>query len=145
MFARKEHQEAPKHLPDTWKEDINQLLENTYKKDKDSFFQIHTELYPSELVLIVSIMPNEIGEASVSCFVSSDTDKKKDTKKQLDSMLDLCGVFLDSYFKDPDHWSDWEPTWQKTNHNDQDFFYKITRENISLSLEAELLLKKSLQ
>lgn len=145
MFSRKNQETEATLVPNQWLEDVLGLLHQTYKKERGQrFFEAYGEIYSNELVLIVSLLPEQIGEASLSLYLSTDLTQKDLPLELLKSMLDLSGNFLDDYFQD-DQWSEWEPNWQKTQYKKRDYFYKVTRENISLTLEAERLLKEDNQ
>lgn len=56
--------------------------------------------------------------------------------------VDLVGLFFDEIFATED-WSEWEPNWQPVEWKGKNYYYKLTRENVSLSLEADRLLKEA--
>jgi hypothetical protein len=46
---------------------------------------------------------------------------------------------LDEIFAQ-EEWSEYEPVWQELNYKKETYFYKVSRENIQLTLEANKLL-----
>ena len=57
------------------------------------------------------------------------------------------GTFFDSYFAQVENalendeiWDEYILDWEETKFNNQTFFCKITRENVGLTIEANLLL-----
>ncbi len=78
----------------------------------------------------------------MTLFLSSEPDqiaieeKVKETQK---NFIDLVGLFFDEIFADGE-WNEFEANWQEVTHKNQNYFYKISRENISATLEANKLL-----
>ena len=62
----------------------------------------------------------------------------------MDNMFDCAGVFFDQYFAKEENideiWDDYNLDWDETEFNKEKLFYKVTRENIGLSMEANALL-----
>jgi hypothetical protein len=54
----------------------------------------------------------------------------------------MAGMFFDEVFATED-WSEWEPNWQEVVWKDKKYFYKMTRENVTLTLEADRLLREA--
>ena len=77
-------------------------------------------------------------------FVSSDLDEKTDTSKIMDTMFDSAGVFFDSYFAREEEideiWDEYVLDWEESEFGSDKIFYKVTRENVGLSMEADRLL-----
>lgn len=143
MFSRKEQETEGKFIPSEWQNDVQKLLEATFEKQLQSnpyFFDTYGKIYQDELLLIVSLTPENAAAAAVSCFVSVDNPTEKTVKKFLDSMLNFAGDFFETYFQSSD-WSDYSPRWLEVDYQGNNLFYKVTRENLSLTLKAEELLK----
>lgn len=153
MLARKKSSKEGKPLPSEWQEGLARLLNETYKKEcqKDNrYFDVYGQIYPEELLLIVSwLSEKEQGIAPVTCFLSCEPDQmateEKVRKTQAD-FFDLAGLFFDDIFSKAE-WNDdseeaslFEPNWQEVSHKNQNYFYKLSRENINLTLEADKLL-----
>jgi hypothetical protein len=63
----------------------------------------------------------------------------------MNTLFDAVGVFYDSYFasrgnQETDIWDEFIYEWQEADFAKHQIFYKVTRENIALSLEAESIL-----
>ncbi len=152
MFSRLEHDISAVLFPKDWAESLKQILLNIYGdkclKD-DKTFEVYGFSYPNEVVLIVSYTGLDKFIAPVTLFVSADLVKETETDKIMDTMFDSAGVFFDTYFATFDKntenseeviWEDYVLDWEETDFSNQKLFYKITRENIGLSMQADLLL-----
>ncbi len=146
MIARKKSSKSGKSLPTDWIESLNRLLNETYQsecKQKSRYFDVYGQLYSEEFLLIISYL-SEKDEylAPVTLFLSSgathlsDESKVKETHK---NFIDITGLFFDEIFANDD-WNEFEPTWQEVTHNKETYFYKISRENLNATLEANKLL-----
>lgn len=153
MFSRLDHEVAPVVFPKEWNESVKTTLLSLYGdkciKD-DRTFEIFSFTYPTELLLIVSYTSLDKMIAPITLFLSTDLQKdKKDPKKIMDNLFDAVGVFYDSYFagrgsEENEIWDEYIYEWEEADFGKQKIFYKVTRENIALSLEAESILIKSL-
>lgn len=133
-------------LPNDWVEGLARLLNETYDKEcKDThhYFDVYGQIYPEELLLIVSYLSEkDVTQTPITLFLSCDPDqigneqKVKNTQK---NYIELVGLFFDEIFNQSE-WNEFEPNWQEVTQNHQNYFYKITRENINLTLEANRLL-----
>lgn len=145
MLSRKEQNEMGLPFPDEWRERIEKTLYKVYQErcdQKNKSFQVHALSYPDELFLAVGLVDNKNEqEMPVSFIVSMDLDKSdKDYEKKVDTLIDSMGVFFDSYFEESD-WDDYVARWTEASFRDLDFFYKVSRENVALSIQAEILLR----
>jgi len=151
MLARKKSSKVGKPLPSDWQESLSRLLNETYKKEcqqEGRYFDVYGQIYPEELLLVVSwLSEKEQGVAPVTCFLSCEPDQmasEEKVKKTQADFIDLAGLFYDDIFSKED-WNDdevsmFEPNWQEVSHKNQNYFYKLSRENINLTLEADRLL-----
>ncbi|MCO4792131.1 MAG: hypothetical protein KC493_00360 [Bacteriovoracaceae bacterium] len=143
MLSRKEHQEKPNHLPDEWKKKVTELLISIYgdKFDQSNFeFHIFGMTYPSEMLLTVSLVnTKDESAAPVTYHVSADLDEKTKADKTIAQLVDSIGIFFDNYFDDPE-WNDFFSKWEETTFKGSKLFYKITRENIGLTILADQIL-----
>jgi hypothetical protein len=146
MLARKKTSKSGTPLPPEWLEGLNRLLNETYKTECKQFgryFDLYGQIFSEEFLLVVSYL-SEKDEylAPLTLFLSSDPEqiaseeKVRETQKNL---IDLVGLFFDEIFADED-WNDFEPIWQEVAHKTQTYFYKVSRENINATLEANRLL-----
>lgn len=152
MFSRIDHEVAAVVFPKEWSEEFKQTLLGIYGdkciKD-DRTFEIFAYTYPSELLLIVSYTSLDKLVAPVSLFLSTNLETKKDPKKTMNTLLDAVGVFYDSYFAnrgdgENEIWDEFIYEWEEATFSKEQIFYKVTRENIALSIEADNLLNKNL-
>lgn len=135
-----------KSLPPEWTEEFLRVLTETYAQqlEKDNkFFDVYGRIFDEEFVVIASYMHHgDSLAAPVSVFISHDTTKdSKELSKALKDLVDLSGHIFDDIFS-KENWNEYVPHWTENKFNSSVFHYKITRENISLSLQAEELLKK---
>jgi hypothetical protein len=146
MLARKKSSKSGTVLPTEWVESLNRLLNETYQsecKKNGRYFDVYGQVYPEELLLVVSYL-SEKDEylAPVTLFLSSEPDQIADEEKVKDTQknfIDIVGLFFDEIFAD-EEWDNFEPTWQEVTHKHQNYFYKLSRENINATLEANRLL-----
>ena len=145
MFARKESNLNGKTIPLEWQESVIEVLQDAYSaqiKDTGRYFDVYGQIFDDEILLITSYLHETDHSLSpISVFISADLEKSSvdKTKKSFDSIVDLSGHIFDDIFATED-WSEYSAKWLETQLNGQDFFYKITRENVALSLEASKLL-----
>lgn len=146
MLARNKTSKNGKVLPQDWSESLARLLNETYAtecKQNGRYFDVYGQIYPSELLLIVSYL-SEKDEyiAPITLFLSSDPDQianEEKVKETQNAFIEVAGLFFDEIFGD-DEWDKFEPGWQEVTHKHQNYWYKITRENINATLEANKLL-----
>jgi len=145
LLARKDQTKPGILLPDKWRDKVESVLYSVYQAQCDQAekkFQVHGLTYPDELYLAVGILnPEKLEEAPATYIASLDLEKDQDPEKFLDTLIDSLGVFFDSYFKDTD-WNDYVANWTEASYKDLKFFYKISRENVALSIQAEILLNQ---
>ena len=151
MLSRKEQEKPGIILPEKWREKVESVLYNVYQDQCDNMkktFQVHGITYPNEFYLAVGLLNQEQLEvAPVSYIISMDLtenskgEKEQDPEKYLDTLIDSMGVFFDSYFAEAD-WNDYISNWTEATYKDLKFFYKVSRENVALSIQAEALLNQ---
>lgn len=149
MFSRLDHDIAAVLFPKDWAEGLKQILLNIYGEKclkEDKSFEIYGFSYPTEVIMIVSYVGLDKFINPVTLFLSADLGEKTKTDKVINDMFDSVGIFFDAYFAKDESadeiWDDYVLDWEETEFNGQNFFYKVTRENIALSIEADLLLGK---
>ncbi len=145
MLSRKEQERLGIILPEAWREKVEGVLYNVYQKHCDADnkkFQVHAITYPNELLLTASYLdPEQLEVAPVTYMISMDLEEKEDPEKHFDTLVDSIGLFFDSFFADPD-WNDYQPNWGEAEYKKLKFYYKIGRENMALSIQAEQLLNQ---
>ncbi|MDA9793160.1 hypothetical protein N9B72_01120 [Bacteriovoracaceae bacterium] len=145
MFSRKYPNDSGIAVPAEWKEDFIAVLSETFKDHLPSQFHLfdaYGEIHQDEIVIVSCLYDSKnLNNIPITCFISVDLDEKmkKEPKKVLNNMTDLSGLFFEECLKDSE-FTDFEPNWQDTKFKNQKYFFKITRENILLSIEASKLL-----
>jgi hypothetical protein len=146
MLGRLKSSHKGETLPTDWQESLSRLLNETYQKtcEKDKcYFDVFGQIFSEELLLIVSYLSEENEAAApVTLFLSCEQDQiksEKIVKETQNNYLELTGLFFDEIFGAKE-WNEFEPNWQEVEHNKQKYFYKISRENINLTIEANKLL-----
>lgn len=135
-----------KKLPAEWTENFTKTLTEAYfeQSEKDSrFFSVFGEIFEEEFIVIASYIHHDDPLASpISLFISHDIiDGDKDFKKVLSNLVDFTGHVFDDVFASSD-WNEYIPTWTENKFKNTELCYKLTRENISLTLQAEEILKR---
>lgn len=146
MLARKKSSKSGKVIPLDWTESIARLLNESYKaecKKNGRYFDVYGQAYPEELFLVVSYLSEKDEYAApIALFLSSEPDQiatPEKVKTTQENFIDLVGLFFDEIFAD-EEWNSFEPNWQEVTHKNQNYFFKITRENVNATLEANRLL-----
>jgi hypothetical protein len=146
MFARKSKSKNGKSLPQDWIESFSRLLNESYKKEcqlQDRYFDVYGQIYPDELVITTSwLSEKDEYSAPITCFLSCEPDQIKDEKRLKETQsdyIDVVGLFFDEIFASSE-WNEFEPNWQELKYKNHTYFFKLTRENINLTLEANKLL-----
>ena len=145
MFGKLNEEENAKFLPDVWKEEVTLLLEKTYAgelKASSKKIDVYGLTYPNEVVLIVSHIDQEDDSISpLTCFLSAELKKNSDVEKILSVLVNSVGVFLDEFFE-TEQWDEYSSVWTEVNKQGVDFFYRISRENVGLTIQANNLLNQ---
>jgi len=146
LLSRKEQIKPGALLPAKWGEKVESVLFGVYKEQCDhqkKAFQVHGLTYPNELFLAVGLVnPEKLEMAPITYVISMDLDEKnQEPEKYLDTLIDSMGIFFDSYFADAD-WNDYVSNWTEAKYKELNFHYKVSRENIALSIQAEALLNQ---
>lgn len=148
MLARKEHEQHHESVSKKWEVEFTNLLSSVYKhqlEKKGRVFEVYTQLYDKELLVVVSLLDagdhtNHGTGAAVAAFFSIDLKEKAAHLKILPIITDLAGMFWDKYFSVKD-WDDFVVSWTEFEFKGHNFYYKITRENVKLTLMADKLLR----
>lgn len=146
MLARKKSSKNGTSIPQDWIEGLARLLNETYSsecKQNSRYFDVLGQIYSEELLLIVSYL-SEKDEylAPITCFLSCEPEhikEEKEVKETQQNFIDIIGLFFDEIFADQE-WDEFEPSWQEVSYKKKAYFYKISRENVNLTLEANKLL-----
>jgi hypothetical protein len=146
MLARLKNSKNGKNLPKDWAEGLARLMNETYSTEcklNGRYFDIFGQIYQDELLLVVSYL-SEKDEyvAPITLFLSSSPDQIANVDKVSETqqnLIEVSGLFFDEIFANDD-WNEFEPAWQEVTHKHQNYFYKISRENINATIEADRLL-----
>ena len=145
MLSRKEQERLGIILPDKWRQKVESVLYNVYQKNCDADkkeFQVYAITYPNELLLTAGYFnPERLDEAPVTYMISMDLNEQEDPNQYLDTLIDSIGLFFDGYFADAD-WNDYQAHWEEGEYKKLKFHYKVSRENMALSIQAEQLLNQ---
>ncbi len=146
MLSRKEQETEGKSLPQFWLDALKEELDSIYltdrKKENKEFF-IWGEIYQDEFVLVASyVSKKNLGAIPVTYNISVDLGSNSDIEKIYHSVVDSISVFFDSYFHDhtSESWDGFHSEWIEAQVKTIPFFYRVTRENIELTIEANKLL-----
>ncbi len=150
MFARTTAPDQPgEPLPRDWAESLAGLLNETYAAQcvaRSRAFDVYGRVYPEELLVMVSFWDkNSPHEAPLTFSLSCDPGdiatpaKVKETQELY---VEITGRFFDEVFAS-EEWDEWEPQWQEVRLKGYTFWYKMTRENVALTLEADRLLTEA--
>lgn len=149
MLARKTTSINGKPLPADWTESVARLLNETYATEAEAqsrFFDVYGQVYSDELLVIASFTSEKSPlEAPVTVFLSCDEAEMKtpaQVKITQEGYIELLGLFFDEVFS-AESWDEWEPLWQEVQYQGSTYFYKISRENIALTLDADRLLREA--
>lgn len=149
MLSRKEQTLRANFFPQKWTAEVKNLLEGLYKAQcdvRDLYIEVYALTYPDELLLSVSLLDKE-NEATipVTYMASADLAEKENPEDTLNLLVDSIGFFFENFFAlDENSEQDFEDLysadWEKSKVKNKEFFYKITRENVGLTLMADALL-----
>lgn len=147
MFSRLDHDIPAVLFPKDWAESLKQILLNIYGdkclKD-DRTFEVYGFSYPNEVLMIVSYVGLDKNVLPLTLSVSADLSAETKVSELQDDMFDFVGVFLDNFFateeSDDEIFEDFVLDWEETEFNNKKFFFKVTRENIALTMAADALL-----
>lgn len=147
MFSRLNHETKAVLFPKDWADGLKQILLNIYGEQaikNEKTFEVFGFSYPTEALLVVSYIGLDKFETPVTLFLSSDLNDKVKADKIMDTMFDSAGVFFDSYFATEENedeiWDDYVLDWQDAEFGSDKVFYKVTRENVALTMQADALL-----
>ncbi len=150
MFFRKYEEIMGIAFPMEWRQSVSQSF-GQYFKDKLNFSAASIQSFGfhhiDELVIIISYVPEEELKSPISLFISKDLSEKekeseREFKKVKDSVLDVAGIILKDL---SENFNDIEYLlrWTEYDFRKEKYFYKVTRENIDLSIKTEEILRES--
>lgn len=142
----RDEEQSGKPLPFDWLEEVTATFNSAYedkRKAQNRFFETFGEVYTKEFVVIISYLDSQDPMVSpISLFISHDNlEDSKKFKMALAALVDFAGIVFDDIASTKD-WADYNSTWTENEYKGFKFSIKLTRENISLTLQAEELLKE---
>ncbi len=146
MIFRKYENEKSERFPEQWSDQVS-LSFNEYFKEKykleDKIFYCYGFFCKDEVLIGLSLNnQTEDPEAPITVFLSKDlTDQDKNPKnfeKEKKDMLDILGIIFRDLLNEEDipyfgDWVDYEYKGKK-------YYYKVSREDLELYIQAETLL-----
>lgn len=144
MFSRiSQNEELVSKFPKEMNEKITDALTNELSQqliDDQRYFFSYGEIYSQEILSVISLLhQTEVQQSPVTLYLSVELDKSNFDIKIIDEIV----AFAISVFEEVSRVSDWNEysvIWQKTNLHSTEAHYKISRENIQLTLEANKIL-----
>jgi hypothetical protein len=147
MFSRLMHDSKGLSIPKDTQSEFTALLNINFKdsfKTDDQKFEVMGQIYENEVVLATCLYDEETPTINcLTCFLSADIKSGSEAKTHFENLMDLTGIFFDEVFNSTD-WDEFVPTWQEHEFNKNTYFYKISRENLYLTTQADLLLDTKL-
>ena len=151
MLARKGHNDAEgRECSPEWIQQVSELLHQVYAeicRREERHFKVYGYIYSDEILLIICFIKAQQEEGlPLSFFISTDYQNSQRNEKLLQGLLDSSGVLMEEVLQkllmaDSDKREDiYSVHWQEHERNSQKYYFKVTRENIELTIEANRLL-----
>ncbi len=147
MIFRKYENEKSERFPEQWSDQVS-LSFNEYFKEKykleGKIFYCYGFLCKDELLVGLSLNnETENPESPITVFLSKDLteeerEKPKTFEKAKQEMLDILGLIFRDLLNEDDvpYFGDWA----KYEYKKNEYFYKVSREDLELYIQAEALL-----
>ena len=146
MFSRKDRNEAPSLIPAEILSPIKNLLTETFSSnlEKSNYkLDLYGEIYADEIIIIFSLIDmNKSDGNTISLFISDEYDQKSNLEEKINSIVNASSEFFEIIFSSSEEklLEIYRPNWERTDLPKNNFYYKISRENIKLTIEANKLL-----
>lgn len=144
-LARKDQNEKEIMLPDSWSQAVRETLQETYEEDchkKQMVFDVIGATFPDELVIGLTLLnPKQLMSAPFTLMLSADLNEGNAAKKMLKTLIDQSSHFFDVFFSSEDPEDLYQARWTEAENSPIPFFYKVSRENLRLTLEANKFLE----
>ena len=143
MFSRIKNT-SPSLLPEELINAINSIINDSFGEqfsNKNLMLSSYGEMYENEIVLILSLI-GHLNDTSISLFMSDEIDEKTNLKDKIDQLVNSSSEFFEKFIHGTDEeiLDMYTSDWQKADFPAADFYYKISRENIQLTIQANKLL-----
>ena len=150
MLARKPHNHTAEEYSREWIDQVSKTLHSVYSsicRRDDRSFKVYGYTYDDEALLIICLVKeNDNFTSSLSFFISVDKEAAQKEKELFKRLLGFSGVLMDETFEKLSSSDESEEiyfvNWQEYEYNTQKYYFKITRENIELSIAADRLLNQ---
>lgn len=144
MFSRKNHPKYSSLIPNEVLTTITDLINESFGKsfkEKNLTLESYGELYEDEIILVLSLSTASL-ENTISLFISDDFTQKDDLKEKINHLVSASSEFFEIFTNSSEDeiLELYSPDWKKTELSKNNFFYKISRENIKLTIEANKIL-----
>lgn len=143
MLIRKNEYSHAHQNSEVWEDEVTQLLSSVYEKklkERDLELKIYGLTFDDEAVLIVSLLSaKDPMRAPTTLFLAADLARPDEGPKATAKLINVSSLFLDLYFQKKE-WSEYLDVWREEKEKDFTYFYKMNRENVGLTLEADRLL-----
>ena len=146
MLSRHNEEAVGAKLPQEWLENVRRTVNDSYQgllTKNNMSLEVYGEIHPGEVAIAFSLIESDDPKgAAITLMTSGDLQEKEDPKSILDQILNSCSEFFDLILTSENE-DFFQPNWIQTNFVKNNFYFKITRENIGLSIIANELLKNS--
>jgi hypothetical protein len=140
QFSHKNEENSGTILPEKWVNQLSALIQETFPEMQNRKALYWGEYFTNELLLIASIYNEATSKIPYTILLSIEINstQEKEIKKVLDSATQVLGVIIEDYLTSEEE-LEYVPTWTENQLQQQKFNYRITREDILLTLEANKL------
>ena len=146
MLSRNNSSTDGSKMPKDWLDNLSDFLNENYRDSliaKNLVFKTFGEIHNNEICLGISLLnPNHEKSIPTTLILSSDIAKGPNSENNINKMIDFSGLIFDNYFLNNDT-IEYQPNWTSEQFKNLTIFYKITRENIDLTIEANKMLNGS--
>ena len=144
MFSRKNHPKYSSLIPTEVLLTITKLINESFEKSfqrKKLTLESYGELYEDEIILILSLSTPSL-ENTISLCISDDFTQKDDLKEKINYLVSSSSEFFEVFINSSEDeiLELYSPDWKQTDLAENNFFYKISRENIKLTIAANKIL-----
>ena len=144
MFSRKNTAEYSSLIPTEVLTTITDLINESFEKsfkERQLSLESYGELYEDEIILVLSLSTATL-ENTISLFISDDFTQKDNLKEKINYLVSSSSEFFEIFINSSEDeiLELYSPDWKETELSTNNFFYKISRENIKLTIEANKIL-----
>ncbi|MCY4644118.1 MAG: hypothetical protein OXB88_05815 [Bacteriovoracales bacterium] len=147
MLSRKEYCGEGEEFPPEWTGSVQELLDETYSslcRLEERQFGVYGFIYPDEILLIISLTKKRDPHAlPLSLFISADYRGPKRDENLPENLLDVSAFLLEKTLSKVPSEDRYSPLWTECTHLSKTYYFKVSRENIDLALEADRLLREN--